>query len=49
MFIILLLLAVALMLLIEIFSWHISTIFIILGGGIIGIIVGAIRKVEVKE
>ena len=49
MFIILLLLAVALMLLIEIFSWHISTIFIILGGGIIGIIGGAIRKVEVKE
>ena len=52
-FIILLALTIALMLMIEIFSWHFSTIFIILIGGLVGIVAGAImdanRKVGDKQ
>ena len=44
-FIVLLVLTIALMILIEVFSLSFSTIFIILIGGIAGIVYGAIRKV----
>ena len=48
-FIILLAITIILMLLIEIFSWPISTIIIILFGGIVGLIASTIRKAGVKE
>ena len=48
-FIILLVLTIILMLCIEIFSWSFSTIFIILIGGIIGIVCGSIKKAGKQE
>ena len=48
-FIVLLVLTIALMILIEVFSLSFSTIFIILIGGIAGIVYGAIRKVGSEQ
>ena len=43
-FLIMLILTIVLMVCMEIFSWHFSTIFIILIGGLVGIIAGSIKK-----